>query len=134
MRKFRELFLTMVAMGLTSFLLLISIGIFTYFLKWQADTVMLFITFVYIFTGFIGGMIHRKLCPQNEKYNELFQKIGWGLLVGCMYMALLLGISVIWIKNTTFDIGRIFLIWFLIAGSAAIGELVVRQSKNRKTQ
>lgn len=132
MRKFRELFLTMVAMGLTSFLLLICIGIFTYFLKWQADTVMLLMTFVYIFTGFMGGMAHRKLCPQNEKYNELFQKIGWGLLVGCMYMVLLLGISMIGLKSDTFDIGRIFLIWFLMAGSAAIGELVVRKEENGK--
>ena len=125
MRKFRELFLTMAAMGLTSFLLLILIGMVTYFLKWQADTVMLCMTMVYIITGFLGGMVHRTLCPQKEKYNELFQKIGWGLLVGCMYMALLFVLSVIGLKNDTFDVGRIFLIWFLMAGSGAIGELIV---------
>ena len=129
MRKFRELSLTMVAMGLMSFFLLICIGILTYFFKWRADTVLLFITVVYVLTGFTGGITHRKLCPQNEKYNELFQKIGWGIVVGSMYVILLLAISVFGLKNETFDSGRIFLIWFLIVGSASIGELVVRYRK-----
>lgn len=132
MQKFRQLFLTMVAMGMTSLLLLLCIGILTYFFKWQADMVMLLITFVYILTGFMGGMVHRKLCPQNEKFNELFQKIGWGLLVGSMYMLLLLAISVAGSNNYTIDFGRTFLIWFLIAGSAAIGELVVQKNTSGK--
>ena len=132
MQKFRELFLTLVSMGLTSFLLLIMIGIITYFCKWQVETVILCMTLVYIVTGLVGGMVHRKLCPQKEKYNELFQKIGWGLLVGCMYMVLLLLLSVVGLKNDTFDIGRIFLIWFLIAGSGAIGELMISKSKNEE--
>lgn len=130
MQKFRQLFLTMLGMGLTSFLLLLCIGVFTYFFKWQADTVMLWMTFVYILTGFVGGIVHRKLCPQNKNYNELFQKIGWGLVVGSIYMALLLVLSVIGLKNNTFDIGRIFLIWFLMTGSAAIGELLVGKTEN----
>ena len=129
MRKFRELFLTLVAMGLTSFVLLIGLGIITYFLKWQADTVLLCMMFVYAGTGFIGGFTHRKVCPEKEQYNELFQKIGWGLLVGSFYIVLLLALSVFGLKNETFDIGRIFLIWFLIAGSASIGELIVKKTK-----
>uniref|UniRef100_UPI004055FEE7 TIGR04086 family membrane protein n=1 Tax=Agathobacter sp. TaxID=2021311 RepID=UPI004055FEE7 len=132
MQRFRELFLTMVAMGLTSFLLLLVIGIMTYFFKWQADSVMLFLTFVYILTGVVGGMVHRKLCPQKEKYNELFQKIGWGLLVGSLYMLILQIISIAGLKNNTVDIGRVFLIWFLIAGSAAIGELMVKRAEDGK--
>ena len=131
MRKFGDLFLTMVAMGFTSVLLLIGTGIATYFFKWQADTVLLLMTFIYIVTGFTGGIVHRSVCRENEKYNELFQKIGWGLFVGSMYLVLLLVLSVTAFQNDTFDIGRIFLIWFLIAGSGAIGELVVRKTESR---
>lgn len=133
MQKFKELFLTLVAMGLTSFVLLIGLGIITYFLKWQADTVLLCMMFVYVCTGFIGGFTHRKVCPEKEQYNELFQKIGWGLLVGSFYIVLLLAMSIFGLKNETFDIGRIFLIWFLIAGSASIGELIVKHSHGKQS-
>lgn len=131
MRKFGEVFLTIVAMGFTSLLLLIGTGIATYFLKWQADTVMLCMTFIYVVTGFTGGIVHRTLCRENENYNELFQKIGWGLIVGSIYIVCLLFLSIIAFQNNGFDMGRIFLIWFLLAGSGAIGELVVRKIESR---
>ena len=123
MKRFGQLFLTMVAMEFVSLFLLLVIGILTYFFKWQADIVMLLMTFVYILTGLIGGMTHRKLCPLNEKYHELFQKIGWGILVGSLYILLLLAFSIFGFKHSSIDIGRVFLIWFLVVGSGAIGEL-----------
>ena len=123
MKRFGQLFLTMVMMAFGSLFLLLTIGIFTYFLKWQADIVMMLMTFVYILTGLIGGLTHRKLCPLNEKYHELFQKIGGGILIGSLYILLLLGFSVLGLKHTSIDIGRVFLIWFLVVGSGAIGEL-----------
>ena len=124
MRRFGQLFLTMTAMGFASLFLLLMIGILTYFFKWQADIVMMLMTFVYILTGIIGGMTHRKLCPLNEKYHELFQKIGGGILVGSLYVLLLLAFSILGFKHGSMDIGRVFLIWFLVVGSGAIGELI----------
>lgn len=124
MRRFGQLFLTMVTMAFSSLFLLLGIGILTYFLKWEADIVMMLMTFVYILTGIIGGMTHRKLCSLNQKYHELFQKIGGGILVGSLYVLLLLAFSILGFKHASIDIGRVFLIWFLVVGSGAIGELI----------
>ena len=127
MRRFGQLFLTIVMMAFSSLFLLLGIGILTYFFKWEADIVMMLMTFVYILTGMIGGMTHRKLCRLNQKYHELFQKIGGGIFVGSLYVLLLLAFSILGFKHSSMDIGRVFLIWFLVAGSGAIGELGLRK-------
>lgn len=116
----KNLFISLVIMGLTSVIILFVVSALTYLLKWQAPQALVGITLTYILTGFVGGMLQGAL----EGALELRERVVHGLILGSVYMIILLLLSVVLVEKPGWDYVHLLMIWILLACSSVLGSFL----------
>ena len=113
----KSFLIPLLAMGLTSVGVLFVVSVLTYLFKWQAPQALVGITFAYILTGFVGGVLQGIL----EGFLELRERVVHGLVLGSGYMIVLLILSVVLVEKSGWDYVHLLMIWILLACSSVLG-------------
>ena len=124
----KSIILSLIIMGIVSIVTLVVLGALTYTLKWQAPEAMVGITFTYIISGLVGGMmqgvLNRRVASILENSLELRERIISGLLLGTSYMFILLILSIVFTQNTNWDFTRLIVLWILLVCSSVLGSFL----------
>ncbi|MBQ8627272.1 MAG: YrzE family protein [Agathobacter sp.] len=124
----KSIILSLIIMGIVSIVTLVVLGVLTYTLKWQAPEAMVGITFTYIISGLVGGMmqgvLNRRVASILENSLELRERIISGLLLGTSYMFILLILSIVFTQNTNWDFTRLIVLWILLVCSSVLGSFL----------
>lgn len=96
--------------------LLLLLALFLYRFGLQEKTVSIAIILIYIAANFLGGFIAGKKMGSR--------KFLWGLLTGCLYFAVLLGVSLLVDKEAAGISGNLVTSFLLCAGSGMLGGMV----------
>ena len=107
-----------IVMLIVSMVSLVILSALTYFYKWQAYQAQVGITLTYIISGFLGGFLS---CMIGEHSREKRNLLICGMILGTIYLAVLLAVSVLIAANEAWDIVQIILIWLLLSASSALG-------------
>ena len=116
----KQIVIPIVAMILTAAIMLFAVSILSYIYKWQADKALVGITITYIATGFIGGVIKKKVSDETDITKRLLE----GIVLGSVFMFLLIGGSILFTENSLAISSRFLMIWMLITGSASLGRIL----------
>lgn len=126
----KSIILSLIIMGIVSIVTLVVLGVLTYTLKWKAPEAMMGITFTYIISGLVGGMmqglLNRRAGSIPENSPELRERIISGLLLGTGYMFILLILSIVFTQNMDWDITRLIVLWILLVCSSVLGSFLLR--------
>ena len=124
----KSIILSLIIMGIVSIVTLVVLGVLTYTLKWQAPEAMVGITFTYIISGLVGGMmqgvLNRRVASILENSLELRERIISGLLLGTSYMFILLILSIVFTQNTNWDFTRLIVLWIMLVCSSVLGSFL----------
>ncbi len=120
MKMMKQILIPLFVMGMVSVLMLIGLSVLTYIFKWQADTALVGITFIYIVTGFIGGHVRKNFSYETNMGKKLIE----GIVLGAIFVAVLVFLS-FFVIDIPFEFsGRFLMIWMLLSGSAALGRIL----------
>lgn len=121
MRKIRNILIAIIIMFITSALSLLIVSMLSYTYKWQADKALIGITITYIVTGFIGGLMQR---IRNKEQKSMGRKMLDGIVLSCMFMGVLVLLSVFVAQNPLEISSRFLMIWMLLMGSTCLGRIL----------
>ncbi len=133
-KEIKNAVITLLVMSAVTLLLLVLLSILAFVLKWQSKMAMQGITFTYISTGLLGGMLRGGLSRRGpvDKKDTLFKtgKIGlgmallYGIVLASLYWGIPGGIAMLIFKENISDMGRFAIVWSMMAGSITAGILI----------
>lgn len=120
MMRMKQMVIPLLSMSFMSALFLLGLSVLAYILKWQADIVLVGITFTYITIGFIGGKVRKRFSYETNIGKKLME----GIMLGTIFMLLLVVLS-LFVMDIPFSFTtRFLMIWMLIVGSTALGRVL----------
>ena len=122
MKKVKQIIFLIFIMLVMSFICLGILSVLTYEYKWQADKALVGITLTYILVGFIGGMLQRIM---NKETKTMGGKMREAILLSAIFLAILVGISTVFLQTPFAISSRIFMICILLTGSTCLGRVMV---------
>ena len=122
MKKVKQIIFLIFIMLVMSFICLGILSVLTYEYKWQADKALVGITLTYILVGFIGGMLQRIM---NKETKTMGGKMREAILLSAIFLAILVGISTVFLQTPFAISSRFFMICILLTGSTCLGRVMV---------
>lgn len=119
-RIWKQLLLPLIVMYVATIGSLFLLSLFSYWWKWQADTIMVGIIGTYILSGVVGGIFLYFLRVDKE-VQHLYSK---GMILGSAYMLILLVLSAICGLAGGWDVLLIAVLWLLVVASTLLGSFV----------
>lgn len=134
-KEIKNAVITLLAMSVVTILLLVIISFSAFALKWQSKMAMQGITFTYIFTGLLGGMLHGCLNRRTMvRTIGLGRALLYGIVFASLYWGIPGGIAMLCYKENISDMGRFAIVWSMMAGSITAGILIGTGRKKDKVQ
>ena len=123
MRKLRNgiIAIIIIIMSIVSVLSLFVISMLSYTYEWQADKALIGITFTYIATGFIGGLLLKII---DKELKSMGRKMLEGIMISTIFMGGLVLLSVYIVENPFEMTSRFLMIWMLLMGSTCLGRIL----------
>lgn len=121
MKRLVRLLFALMIMFITALISLGAVTVLAYNFKWQADKALVGITLTYILAGFIGGMSQRIM---NKEVKTMGAKMLEAILLSAIFIAILVGISIMFMQIQFAISSRFFMICILLTGSTCLGRVV----------
>ena len=118
---------TMLVMGIVAVISLFCLSLLTYYWKWNADKAEIGIILTYILAGFFGGRFLKRCWKRKQEHTEISishgQKIMDAVLLGTVFVVILVFLSMLSCGSAFSVSTRLFVVWFLVMGSACLGRI-----------
>lgn len=128
-KAIKPLIVSLLAMGLTTLVVLFIVSLLTYAFKWQAPQAMIGITLTYILTGVFGGILHGCmrygfLAKEFTEQPGLGQRIVDGGMLGLVYMLILFLIALLLADGRELEYSRWMSIGVFLVCSSILGHFM----------